>query len=330
MSTPRIPHQSKLRNSKASDSRRALEIDQLIADINEVPKVPWPSTALGAYVLGGPVPSIVVNRDSRRNRDVVDYFNQFPNVELAYVEYLENCQSFAKRAGILAGATNPEIAHIFWFDCLFQCVPRFPNVTKDGEGWIDNFPAATIQLLQRLKRSGTMSGLTAATLPARSDQTETAGQETFFDLNSPPTEPYVYQPFPTTVYHHATRRNKVVPDQEALDAALAEGWKHTPPPSEPPPVEIEPAAGPPAAEPLTFGEWLQQHMKDLGIRSPYELQTFGGPWPRTTQRALDDLTTRLSKRRKMVEAINTARKDKDKKLLPVQPPEKFMRDKPGR
>jgi hypothetical protein len=59
-----------------------------------------------------------------------------------------------------------------------------------------------------------------------------------FDLNNPPQVPYTYQPFPTTVYHHATKRNKIVPDQEALDAALAEGWKHEPIPSEPPP-EIE-------------------------------------------------------------------------------------------
>ena len=59
-----------------------------------------------------------------------------------------------------------------------------------------------------------------------------------FDLNNPPQVPYTYQPFPTTVYHHATKRNKVVPDQEALEKALAEGWKHEPIPSEPPP-EIE-------------------------------------------------------------------------------------------
>jgi hypothetical protein len=69
------------------------------------------------------------------------------------------------------------------------------------------------------------------TLVAQNDA-QTAVKE--FDLNNPPQVPYVYQPFPTTVYHR-TKGNKVVPDQEALDAALAEGWKHEPIPSEPPP-----------------------------------------------------------------------------------------------
>jgi hypothetical protein len=59
-----------------------------------------------------------------------------------------------------------------------------------------------------------------------------------FDLNNPPQVPYVYQPFPTTVYHHATRRNKVLATQEALEEALAAGWSRDPIPSEPPP-EIE-------------------------------------------------------------------------------------------
>jgi hypothetical protein len=69
-------------------------------------------------------------------------------------------------------------------------------------------------------------------------QHDSQGAVKEFDLNNPPTPPYVYQPFPTTVYHHATKRTKVVTDQDALDKAEAEGWKHEPIPSEPPP-EIE-------------------------------------------------------------------------------------------
>jgi len=70
-------------------------------------------------------------------------------------------------------------------------------------------------------------------------QHDSQGAVKEFDLNNPVTPPYVYQPFPTTVYHHATGRNKVVPDQEALDKALAEGWKHTPTAASDPPPEIE-------------------------------------------------------------------------------------------
>jgi hypothetical protein len=59
-----------------------------------------------------------------------------------------------------------------------------------------------------------------------------------FDLNNPPQVPYTFQPFPTTVYHHATKRNKVVANLEAFEEALGAGWSHTPVPSEPPP-ELE-------------------------------------------------------------------------------------------
>ena len=64
-------------------------------------------------------------------------------------------------------------------------------------------------------------------------QQDAQGAVKEFDLNNPATPPYVFQPFPTTVYHHATKRNKIVADQEALDAALAEGWKHAPIPRSP-------------------------------------------------------------------------------------------------
>jgi len=74
-------------------------------------------------------------------------------------------------------------------------------------------------------------------------QNDAQGAIKEFDLNNPVTPPYVYQPFPTTVYHHATKRNKIVPDQEALDKALAEGWAHTPVESDPPPeIELDPEA----------------------------------------------------------------------------------------
>lgn len=60
-------------------------------------------------------------------------------------------------------------------------------------------------------------------------------------MNNPPTTPYVYQPFPTTVYKGTG--NKVVPDQDALDKALGEGWKHEPiPPVKEPDPDLEAAA----------------------------------------------------------------------------------------
>lgn len=62
-----------------------------------------------------------------------------------------------------------------------------------------------------------------------------------FDLNNPMTPPYVFQAFPTTVYKGTG--NKVVPDQEALDKALGEGWKHEPiPPEKAPDPDLEAAA----------------------------------------------------------------------------------------
>ena len=73
-------------------------------------------------------------------------------------------------------------------------------------------------------------------------QNDAQGAVKEFDLNNPVTPPYVYQPFPTTVYH-AKLGNKVVPDQEALDEALAAGWKHeAPDPKKDLPPEIEPDA----------------------------------------------------------------------------------------
>lgn len=73
-------------------------------------------------------------------------------------------------------------------------------------------------------------------------QHDSQGAVKEFDLNNPVTPPYVFQAFPTTVYHHATKRNKIVADQEALDAAVAEGWKHAPPDPKDLPPEIEPDA----------------------------------------------------------------------------------------
>jgi hypothetical protein len=73
-------------------------------------------------------------------------------------------------------------------------------------------------------------------------QHDSQGAVKEFDLNNPVTPPYVFQPFPTTVYH-AKLGNKVVPDQEALDEALAAGWKHAPPdPKKDIPPETEPDA----------------------------------------------------------------------------------------
>ena len=50
---------------------------------------------------------------------------------------------------------------------------------------------------------------------------------TEFDLNKPPVEPYVYQPFPKTVYH-PDGRNRIVRDEPEMEMALEAGWKLKP------------------------------------------------------------------------------------------------------
>lgn len=66
------------------------------------------------------------------------------------------------------------------------------------------------------------------------DQKEAAGIKDF-DLNKPPTAPYVYREFPRLMYHHDRREARPAANQMEKDRMLAEGWAIEPFPSEPPP-----------------------------------------------------------------------------------------------
>lgn len=59
-------------------------------------------------------------------------------------------------------------------------------------------------------------------------QHDNASKVREFDLNNPPKEPYVYQPFPKMIYHHTARKFKVVHDDEQLTEHLAQGWDKQP------------------------------------------------------------------------------------------------------
>ena len=59
---------------------------------------------------------------------------------------------------------------------------------------------------------------------------EAQGQVKEFDLNNPPKQPYVYQPFPRVVYHHAKGTHRKVHSQAEFEAALEAGWSKTPAP----------------------------------------------------------------------------------------------------
>jgi hypothetical protein len=62
-----------------------------------------------------------------------------------------------------------------------------------------------------------------------------------FDLNNPPQVPYTYQPFPTTVYHHATKRNKIVPDQRPSTRPWLKDEARADPFEPPPEIELDAA-----------------------------------------------------------------------------------------
>jgi hypothetical protein len=176
---------SKRRNSPTTDEHRAQEIDRLIAEIKELPEALWLPTVLRHHVPGECAPDLTVDRnlsvDGYLNSAALNYLDQFPNADLACAQHVANCRSFAKRAGALAGAKNPETADAYWADCLLQYSPRFFQPHATPGGWLYNFPSATIELLQNLKRTGSLSGLTIAPLgeesrPAGTAEVERSGQ----------------------------------------------------------------------------------------------------------------------------------------------------------
>jgi len=63
-------------------------------------------------------------------------------------------------------------------------------------------------------------------LAAHDAQNKTGYQE--FDLNNPPTPPYVYREYPKLMYDHKNRCYLQVEDAQGMEAALAKGWKKEP------------------------------------------------------------------------------------------------------
>ena len=54
------------------------------------------------------------------------------------------------------------------------------------------------------------------------------GKSQEFDLNKPPTKPYVFQKFPMAIYHHATGETALVKTEKELQTMLEAGWSEKP------------------------------------------------------------------------------------------------------
>jgi hypothetical protein len=59
---------------------------------------------------------------------------------------------------------------------------------------------------------------------------QSVAENTFFDPNNPPKEPYKHQAFPQMVYNHKTGEVKKVSDEKELRAANQKGFKNSPSP----------------------------------------------------------------------------------------------------
>lgn len=53
-----------------------------------------------------------------------------------------------------------------------------------------------------------------------------------FDLNKPPSTPYVYQEFPFLMYHHQTKKTRPARNHDERERMVAEGWSMDPFPAE--------------------------------------------------------------------------------------------------
>jgi len=61
-------------------------------------------------------------------------------------------------------------------------------------------------------------------------KTQAAGMKDF-DLNKPPTAPYVYREFPFLMYHHRDKKTMPARTHEERERLLADGWSVDPFPS---------------------------------------------------------------------------------------------------
>jgi hypothetical protein len=79
--------------------------------------------------------------------------------------------------------------------------------------------------------AGILDSMTAEQIAALQEELlnrqKKVGNQTF-DINNPPKHNYVHQSFPKMIYHHATRKHRVVQNQDELDAHLEQGWDKTP------------------------------------------------------------------------------------------------------
>lgn len=53
-----------------------------------------------------------------------------------------------------------------------------------------------------------------------------------FDLNKPPSKPYIYQEFPFLMYHHQTKKTRPARNNGEREQMLVEGWSMDPFPAE--------------------------------------------------------------------------------------------------
>jgi hypothetical protein len=69
------------------------------------------------------------------------------------------------------------------------------------------------------------------------DQKDVSNSMGVFDLNKPPTAPYVYREYPRLMYHHDTRANRRARDYDEEQQLIVQGWTRDPVPPEV--VEVE-------------------------------------------------------------------------------------------
>lgn len=70
------------------------------------------------------------------------------------------------------------------------------------------------------------------------DSKEASGAMKEFDLNKPPTAPYVYREFPFLMYHHQNNTTKPARNHEERERMVAEGWSMDPFHSEVPEIPL--------------------------------------------------------------------------------------------
>ena len=111
--------------------------------------------------------------------------------------------------------------------------PSAPMALNESRGW----SRSSLTPQQKREAEAAIYGLQEPAYPMSNDlstaeiermramiaQHEQKTSVTEFDLNKPPVEPYVYQPFPKTVYH-PDGRNRIVRDEPEMEMAMEAGW----------------------------------------------------------------------------------------------------------